>query len=380
MRSLLLSVLLLAAMPLTLHAQRAELNRTRLWYAGENGYDTYRIPGILTTPGGTVVAYGVGRRRLQDGDWSDSDIVLRRSLDGGAHWDKSRRIAGESSGVTDNPVAIASRAKGVVYLLYQHDYATVYVMKSTDDAATFSAPVDITSALTGLRMEFDWNVVALGPGHAIELKNGRLLVPVWLAAGKAQPDGRREHGPSGITSLYSDDGGKTWAHGSIIALNSPEMKNPNELQFVQLADGRVMANIRSGDRKLLRAVAFSPDGSSQWTKPEFDPHLYDPVCAAGITRYDTQSLLFTNPDSSTLARKPNGDGLRQNLTVRLSPDDGKTWPASRLLVMGNTGYSDIAVSPKTHDIVDIYEEPDSPGTKALSLYVARFNLAWLEQK
>src|SRR5579875_2337038 len=90
------------------YAEKPHLKETRLWYAGENGYDTYRIPGIVVTAKGTILAYGVARRRLQDGDWSDGDIVLRRSTDGGKHWDKSRRIAGNSQGVTDNPVAIAA--------------------------------------------------------------------------------------------------------------------------------------------------------------------------------------------------------------------------------------------------------------------------------
>jgi len=361
------------------HGEKPQLNQVRLWYAGEDGYDTYRIPGIVVTAEGTVLAYAVARRNLADGDWSDTDIMLRRSTDGGKHWDKSHHIAGNSHGVTDNPVAIASHEKGVVHFLYQHDYANIYYMKSTDDGASFSAPEDITASLTDLRSQFNWNVVALGPGHAIELKSGRLLVPVWLAAGEVQANGRRQHGPSGITTIYSDDHGTTWKHGDIIAVNAPEMKNPNELQVIQLADGSVMANIRTGDTKLLRAVAQSPDGISHWTKPVFDSHLYDPVCAAGITRYDDRHILFTNPDSSTMPRKKNGEGLRQNLVVRMSEDEGKTWPLARLLVQGPTGYSDIAVD-RNKQIFDIYETLDDPKGKALSLYVARFNLAWLMQK
>jgi sialidase-1 len=375
-----ISAVLLCALPFaSAYGEKPHLNQTRLWYAGENGYDTYRIPGIVVTAKGSVLAYGVARRRLQDGDWADCDIVLRRSTDGGKRWDKSRRIAGNSQGVTDNPVAIAAREEDAVHLLYQHNYASVYYMKSTDDGATFSAPVDITSSLIDLRSQFNWNVVALGPGHAIELKSGRLLVPVWLAAGKVESKGRRAHGPSGITTIYSDDGGKTWAHGDLIALNTPEMTNPGEFQVIQLADGSVLANIRTGDKKLQRAVALSPDGISHWTKPEFDPHLYDPVCDAGIARYDSHRILFSNPDSSAMPRKSTGQGLRQNLTIRMSEDEGRTWPMSRLLVAGPTGYSDIAVDPKSKEIFDIYEMPDDPKSKALSLYVARFNLAWLMQ-
>lgn len=94
-------------------------------------------------------------RYLKDGDWSDGDILLRRSLDGGHSWETSRRIAGNGHGVTDNPVAIAGDRKGVVHFLYQHDYARVFYMRSKDDGASFTKPVDITAALEGLRPQFN---------------------------------------------------------------------------------------------------------------------------------------------------------------------------------------------------------------------------------
>lgn len=382
-----LTASLLVATPLLYakSADKPQLDRTVLWHAGDAGYDTYRIPGVIVASDGTVIAYANARRHLKDGDWSDSDIMVRRSTDGGKHWTPSVRIAGDSHGVTDNPVAIASKKKGVVHFLYQHDYARVFYMRSTDDAATFSAPVDITSALEDLSPTFPWTVVALGPGHAIELTSGRLLVPVWLAAGKPTKEGHRQHAPSGITTLYSDDGGTTWKHGEMIAISTPEMVNPNEQQVIQLADGSVMANIRTGDKRMRRAVAFSPDGISHWTKPIFDEHLYDPICAAGIVRYSTNPpadknrILFTNPDSQSISDATKPHGLRQNLTIRLSEDEGKTWPVAKLLKEGSTGYSDIAVAPdKT--IYDLYEAILDPGDKALSLTIARFNLAWLTKK
>jgi sialidase-1 len=184
-----------------------------LWRGGTDGYETYRIPGIVVSSRGTVLAYGVGRRTLKGGDWADNDVMLRRSLDGGRTWEPSRRIAGDSTGVTDNPVAIADHKKGVVHLLYQHDYARVFYMRSKDDGATFTKAVDITAALDDLKPQFAWTVVALGPGHAIQLHHDRLLVPVWMAAGEPTVEGHRKHAPSGITTLYSDNGGQTWRHG-----------------------------------------------------------------------------------------------------------------------------------------------------------------------
>ena len=353
-----------------------QMESTLLWQGGVGGYETYRIPGIVVTARGTVLAYSVGRRYLKDGDWSDGDILLRRSLDGGHSWEPSMRVAGNSHGVTDNPVAIADHRKGVVHFLYQHDYARVFYMRSKDDGASFTKPVDITAALEGLRPQFNWTVVALGPGHAIQLKSGRLLVPVWLAAGAPTVKGQRRHAPSAITTLYSDNGGRSWRHGELIAVDSPEMENPNEMQVVQLADGSVMANIRTGDKARLRAVALSPDGISHWTKPRFDPHLYDPICAAGIVRYDSSRILFTNPDSRSLPGSSQAHGLRQNLTLKMSEDDGKTWPVARLLHQGSSGYSDVAVA-QDKTIYVIYEGVLDRGAKANSITVLRFDLAWI---
>ncbi|HEU5340021.1 sialidase family protein [Edaphobacter sp.] len=377
------AALLLAAaigMPQVSPARTPQMQSTLLWQGGTGGYETYRIPGIVVTARGTVLAYGVGRRYLKDGDWSDSDILLRRSLDGGQSWQMSQHIAGDSHGVTDNPVAIADHEHGLVHLLYQHDYARVFYMRSNDDGANFSKPVDITAALEGLRSQFNWTVVALGPGHAIQLRSGRLLVPVWMAAGTTTVNGRRKHAPSAITTLYSDDDGKTWQHGELIAADSPAMRDPNEMQLVQLSNGSVMANIRTGDKTRLRAVAVSPDGISRWTKPSFDPHLYDPICEAGIVRYDRHNILFTNPDSQSLpGSAQSSHGLRRNLTLKMSEDEGKTWPVSRLLHEGSAGYSDVAVAPdKT--IYVVYEGVLGPGGKGNSISVLRFNMAWVKSK
>jgi sialidase-1 len=362
----------------------SQLQSTLLWPSGTEGYETFRIPGIVATPKGTILAYGVGRRFLKDGDWSDSDILLRRSLDQGKTWEVSHKIAGDGHGVTDNPVAIASRKKGRVHFLYQHNYERIFYMQSNDDGATFSPPVDITSALEALRSQFAWTVVALGPGHAIELRNGRLLVPVWMAEGVQTVNGRRRHAPSGITTLYSDNGGKSWQHGDIIAVNSQGMENPNEMQLIQLADGTVMANIRTGDQARLRAIAFSPDGIHNWTKPVFDSHLYDPICAAGIVRYsmappdDRNRILFVNPDSESLPEAHRGNsGPRQNLTLKMSEDEGRTWPIQRLLHAGTSGYSDIAVAPNKNIYV-LYESNLNPASKANSITVLRLNLNWLQ--
>ncbi|HEU5407906.1 MAG TPA: sialidase family protein [Nitrospira sp.] len=178
--------------------------------------------------------------------------------------------------------------------------------------------------------------------------------------GSGQPDAGRtpQARSSGITTLYSDNERRTWKHGELIDTDSPEITSPNEMQVIQLADGRVMANIRTRDKRELRAVATSPDGIS-WTKPQFDEHLYDPICAAGIVRYsfvtgnDRNRILFTNPDSESLpGSRQGGHGFQRNLTLKLGEDEGKSWTVTRLLHEGSSGYSDVAVAPdKTIDVI-----------------------------
>ena len=367
-------------------AEAGELfESTNLWNAGIDGYQTYRIPGIVVSKRGVIVAYTSARRTLDLGDWSNIDIVLRRSIDGGRTWEPSRRIAGDSHGTTDNPVAIVDRQAGALHFLFQKNYARCYYMQSTDDGRTFTQPVDITYVFDQFRPEYDWHVMAPGVGHAIQLRSGRLLVPVWMAIGAPEGPIARAHRPSAVATIYSDDHGKTWKRGDIIANDSEETPNPSESMAVQLADGNVMMNIRNESTLHRRLVSIGSDGISHWSKPRFDDQLFEPVCAASIVRYsirppdDRTRILFSNPDSEGIP----GVGAhqfhaRQLLTVRLSFDEGQTWPVKKVVDPGVTGYSDLAVGPdKT--IYCIYEAGANRGreTDNSHITVARFNLAWL---
>ncbi len=120
--------------------------------------------------------------------------------------------------------------------------------------------------------------MAPGPGHGIQLAGGRLLVPVWLSSGG------RQHRPSCVAVICSDDHGRTWRRGDIVARHSPATPNPSESVAVQLTDGRVMLNIRNESRRFRRLVAFSPDGATRWTEPAFDESLFEPVCMASMVR------------------------------------------------------------------------------------------------
>jgi sialidase-1 len=324
-------------------------------------YTSMRIPALVMSKKGALLAFCEGRVNSAS-DWADIDLLMRRSTDGGKTWEPNVVIAARQSGQpTSNATPIVDQ-DGTIHLLYQRNYAVAYYTKSTDDGKTWSAPVDITYAFEAFRQEYDWKVLAPGPGHAIQLKNKRLVVPVWMALEK-------KHHPSCIATIYSDDLGKTWQRGDIIAISSYDFKDPSETMAVELEDGRVMLNIRNEAGVHRRAVSYSKDGATGWTKPVFDDELYEPICMASIISAGRGRLLFVNPDSRDLPPR-----TRKNLTVKLSYDQGEHWSVQKVLDTGGSGYSDLAVGPD--GMVYCLYESNEPG-KHYSLVLKRFNLRWL---
>jgi sialidase-1 len=314
-------------------ARAAEPIKSDLFLADTDGYQTYRIPGLVITKQGTLITYCEARKSAKS-DWGVIDVMLRRSTDGGKTFDPPRRMekAADVTGVTvNNPLAIADPSSGAVHFLYCVDYARCFYTRSDDDGVTFAKPVEITSAFEELRRKYDWKVIATGPGHGIRLRSGRLLVPVWLAL-------RHEHRPSCVATIYSDDAGRTWHAGEIVVSDTTETPNPSETAAVELGDGRVMLNIRNESPRHRRLVSISKDGISGWSAPAFDDALFDPICMASLVRAGDR-LVFAHPA---------GDGkgkARSNLTLCISGDNGKSWDAPTLLEPGIAAYSDLAVAP-----------------------------------
>ena len=164
-----------------------------------------------------------------------------------------------------------------------------------------------------------------------------------------------------------------------MAARRPPSEHTDEAQVVELSDGDLLLNMRSywgrvakrADRDGMRALARSSDGGGAWGELAFDETLIEPVCQGSFLRYtDAESggknrLLFSNPASKT---------DRVKLTVRLSYDEGKTWPLSKLLYEGKSAYSSLAVLPD-RTIACLYERGE--GRYSENLYFARFTLDWL---
>lgn len=241
--------------------------------------------------------------------------------------------------------------------------------------------------LLPFRQTYPWRVIATGPGHGIQLINGRLLVPVWMSDGSGTEFGPRNlgHRPSEVSVIYSDNHGLTWQCGDFVASTSDFIINPSETIPVQLNDGRVYLNIRSESKENRRLISTSQDGTTGWTNPRFDNALLEPVCMASILKMENSTrfpkpIIFANPDNLENELTPGGRNLahdRKRLTVKLSLDDCQTWSHTRILEPGPSGYSDLAETPDG-TLCCVYEDGmvfHMTDTKAIT--VSRFDLAWL---
>lgn len=363
---------------------------THLFEARNGGYHNYRVPGILCSPNGVILAT-VEARRGGGGDWDGNDVLLRRSLDGGVTWQEPQLVAScddYGPGPISNFVMIADRNSSTVHALYCHNYARVFYLHSDDDGATFSQPREITDSMEAFRQHYAWRVIATGPGHGIQLESGRLVVPVWLSTGEGTEfgSGKLGHRPSIVASIYSDDQGATWQCGETVVYHGERVRNPSETIPVQLSNGRVLFNVRSESPENRRLIVTSPDGAHDWQIEKWDETLLEPVCMASILKLSQPSaqgpnyIVFANPDNleNELVR-PGGNLAhdRKRLTVKLSPDDCETWTHSRIIEAGPSGYSDLAQA-QDGAILCIYEDgmvDRMTDTRYVS--VARFDLDWI---
>jgi len=293
-------------------AEEAFVDQTETFVSGRDGYHTYRIPAMVVTTKGTVLAFCEGRKEGIS-DHGNIHIVLKRSADHGKTWGKMGLVwkeEGPGKKVTiGNPCAVVDHQTGAVWLAFCRDNKRVFVTQSADDGRTWSRPREITESVKNKA----WGWYATGPGNGIQLTGskwkGRLVIPcdhtyTWPV---------KRDKPYYSHVIFSDDHGKTWKLGGSVG------DAVNECAVVELVDGTLLLNMRVWDSHRQRAIARSVDGGKTWSKVEYDRALPDPRCQGSMVRLTDacgavgDAILFSN------AADP---AKRVKMTVRLSHDGG----------------------------------------------------------
>ncbi len=321
-----------------------EVPPTTVFGYTETSADTfgYRIPAMVTTAKGTVLAFAEKRVGLHD--HAQNDIVLRRSLDNGKSWEAEQMIAEDGKNSLNDPCVVVLES-GRILLMYQRfpygyharnsgwikradtGYETPrttksFLVHSDDDGGTWSEPREIT------RMIREENIISVGsPGRAIQLKSadhkGRIVFPLYETV---PPEG---DGPRTWRNriAYSDDGGETLQLGDRIP-HEGLMGFGNEAQVVELPDGTLLFNSRNQGGQ-YRKISRSSDGGISWENMKLDPGLPGVNCMGSIISHEGE-LVYAGPANKR---------QRTNGTVRISEDNGETWAHSRELVPEGYAYS-----------------------------------------
>jgi sialidase-1 len=306
-------------------------------FSGGRGYRAVRIPAIVALDEQRIVVVAVGRRRVSD--WGSSDLLIRRSNDGGLTWTHQRILVRGWWRTVDNPTLVVD-ATVRIHLLYQVGYRRLWHRISTDGGVTFAPPVELSQVVRAASTEgFVIRQLAPGPGSGALLTSGRLVVPVWAASG-------RRHRPSATLTIVSDDDGSHWQPGEIVAGPRGRFPNPTEAAIAPVAGGGAVLSFRQRAVR-SRVFSWSPDGATHWSTPVPIDELFEPVCHAALAAFEGpahRGLAFVNPDSRASSSPLFADGkaARENLTLRVSSDEGHSWGRSTVIDAGPSGYSALA--------------------------------------
>ena len=310
--------------------------------AGENGYACYRIPAIVTTLKGTLLAFAEARRK-NCGDSGDIDLVMKRSADGGKTWSEMQVVWDDGGNTCGNPAPVIDRRTGNVILLSTWNLGEdhepqiiagtskntrrIFVLRSADEGKSWSKAREITS---DVKLP-NWTWYATGPCNGIQMQSrpfrGRLVIPCdHIEAGTKKYFSH---------TIFSDDGGQTWQLGGTTPTDQV-----NECTVAELPGGTLMLNMRNYTSVRVRQVATSRDGGKSWSALRGDTTLIEPVCQGSLIWYNEKGrkpfLAFSNPASQQ---------SRIRMTVRISYDQGQTWPLKTLVHEGPSAYSNLAILP-----------------------------------
>ncbi|HET6298605.1 MAG TPA: sialidase family protein [Kribbella sp.] len=350
-----------------------------LFQQKSEGYACFRIPAIVRTTAGTLLAFAEGR--VADcGDDGDIDLVLKRSFDDGKTWGPLQLVSAGNGDTHGNPVPIVDAKTGRIVLISTHNDAAPcpngcdrdpYVQTSDDDGATWTADRELTDAKLPA-----WNFwYATGPMHGIQLEHGRHAGRLVVPASYEIYDGVGKH-VYGTHLLYSDDAGETWHIGATTSRDDGKVI-AQEVTIAELTDGRIYALARErGTDVGSRASAISSDGGDSWDAPfKVMPSLAMPDVQGSLLRLTARNE--GDRRNRLLFSAPANPAAREAMTIRSSYDEARswgTWQQGKVFWWGPSAYSDMVKLPGDQAALFYEAGVASPYE---SIRFARFNEAYL---
>lgn len=355
----------------------AQVKDIPVFVSGTEGHKSYRIPAIIGLPNGSLLAFCEGRVHGSD-DFGDINIVVKRSSDKGKTWSALQTVVDADTLQAGNPAPVVDLTdpaypQGRIFLFYNtgnnHEgevrkgkgLREVWYKTSTDNGITWNEPVNITTQThrpkqpqvnTAYNFPEDWRSYANTPGHAMQFGTGKYKGRILIAANHSAGDPQPQFADYQAHGFYTDDHGKTFHLSETVNL-----PGSNESMATELSGSKLMMNSRNqkGDIR-ERIVTISSDGGSTWDTTYFDKNLPDPVNQGSI-------LTIGKKKGSNIIAFCNAADTRQrdNLTLRISYDDGKTWKRDFVIAKSENdsrdyaAYSDI-VNVTKKEIGILYEK------------------------
>lgn len=350
----------------------AQSKPVAVFTSGSEGHKSYRIPAIINLPNGEIVAFCEGRVNGSN-DFGDINIVMKRSEDKGKTWSSLQTIVDYDNLQAGNPAPVVDLTdpafpNGRIFLFYNtgnnqegevrkgNGLREVWYKTSSDGGIIWSDATNITLQVhrpkqpqTNPAYNFseDWRSYANTPGHAMQFQSGKYKGRIYIAANHSAGNPLPHYTDGRAFGYYTDDHGKSFHLSADV-----NMQGGNEATAAELSNDKLIMNIRNQKSDVrARIVAISSNGGETWDTTYFDKNLPDPVCEGSILTIQIKKkkniLAFCNAADTV---------RRNNLTLRISEDDGKTWKKNILIdksptesgMKDYTAYSDLVrVSKKT---------------------------------
>ena len=357
------------AISLLLNLHHVGAQESVVFKSGEDGHKTYRIPAIISLQDGTLLAFSEGR--VNDGeDFGDIDLVMKKSVDHGKSWSALETVVDQNQLQAGNPAPVLDlldpyHPSGVVYLFYNtgnnhegevrkgNGVREVWYIRSFDGGTTWETPVNITLQIhkplqpnfnSSYNFKEDWRTYANTPGHAFQFLSGKYKGRIFIPANHSQGSPQSHFHEYQAHGFYTDNHGESFKLGASISI-----PGSNEATATELSNSKMIMSIRNqaGDIK-RRIIGVSSDGGEHWDTAYYDQQLIDPNCEGSLL-----TIGFAKGKAIIAHCNAASEERRDNLTVKISYNEGKTWEKSFLISASNnqeqsdwSAYSDLVLINK----------------------------------